>query len=87
MYNDEHAGVGTHYRGDCKAGRKPTKTGRGSKRNRFPRRRVGTRNWTREQKESVPTPARGNQKLDAGAKGIGSHAGAWEPENLMDSKS
>ena len=31
---------------------------------------------------SVPTPARGNQKKrDTGANQIGSHAGAWEPEN------
>jgi hypothetical protein len=44
-------------------GRKPTKTGRWRVRNRFPRRRVGTR-----------------KRRDAGASGIGSHAGAWEPE-------
>jgi len=37
--------------------------------------------------ESVPTPARGNQKIgsqkkrDAGTSRIGSHAGAWEPES------
>jgi len=35
--------------------------------------------------QSVPTPARGNQKKrrDAGASAIGSHAGAWEPENKI----
>ena len=43
MYNDERAGVGTHYRGDCKAGASPQKTGRWRIPNRFPRRRVGTR--------------------------------------------
>ena len=30
----------------------------------------------------VPTPARGNQTSDAFATRLGSHAGAWEPENF-----
>jgi hypothetical protein len=58
----------------------PEKMGRFCYPNRFPRRRVGTRKRWDALPESVPTPARGNQKKMGRFTRIGSHAGAWEPE-------
>jgi hypothetical protein len=64
------AGVGTHFRRASVAGPQAHKNG------------------TLLLPKSVPTPARGNQKnrfprRRVGTRKIGSHAGAWEPENAV----